>query len=194
MKKSMKVEIEKVNRVFNDFFKIDEAYLKFEKFNGEMSETVRRLNFNRGDAVACIVYNSDSKRVILVNQFKYPASIKGTGWILETVAGMIEDGESPEESLKREIVEEIGYDPKNIKFISKFYVSPGGTSERIFLYFVEVDNSTRVSDGGGLQAEHEDIQLVELGIEEACNMLDEGAIEDAKTIIAINWLKHNLNL
>ena len=91
-----KMEIKEKKYILDDFFRVEEAYLCFERFDGKMSPVVRRLNFDRGDSVAIIIFNPKTSRILLVNQFKYPAYEKGTGWITETVAGIVEKNESPE--------------------------------------------------------------------------------------------------
>src|SRR5579875_2149929 len=106
-----KVEIQSKKLVFNDFFKIYEAVIRYLRFDGQMSQPVRRLVFERGDAVAAIVWHRDIQKVILTNQFRYPAYEKGPGWIYEVVAGMLDANEQPEEAMRREMIEEIGYQP-----------------------------------------------------------------------------------
>ncbi|MDX1462965.1 MAG: ADP-ribose pyrophosphatase, partial [Marinirhabdus sp.] len=90
----MKVVVEKSRLIFDDFFKIEEAYLRFQHFDGQMSPIVRRLNFERGDSVAALVLNTDTRQVLLVDQFKYPAYKKDGGWLVETVAGTREKDEN----------------------------------------------------------------------------------------------------
>lgn len=182
-----RVEILEKKRVFDDFFKIDAATLRYERFNGEMSEPTRRLCFERGDAAAVLIRNKETERIILINQFRYCSYEKGPGWILEIPAGVVEEGEEPEETMKREIIEETGYRAKELTYINSFYVSPGGTSERIFLYYCEVENKDKVADGGGMESEHEDIQVLEFSYAETRSMVDSGKIVDAKTLIALLW-------
>ncbi len=188
------VEIKSKKLIFDDFFKVQEAILRYRRFDGKMSRTVRRLNFERGDSVAAIILNRDTQRVILVNQFRYPTYEKGPGWICEIVAGVLEANETPEAAMRREILEEIGYRADNLTHLSTFYLSPGSSSERIILYYVEVENADKVSRGGGLAPEDEDIQSVEFSLSEVWQALDSGAIVDAKTIIALMWLRNRLEL
>ena len=185
----MKVEIHDRQRVFDGFFKIEQVKLKYERFDGSMSPLITRLNFERGDSVAAAVFNIDTQKVILVNQFKYPSYEKGPGWITELVAGMIDPGESSEEAIRREIREEIGYETTRVEHINTFYVSPGGSSERIVLFYAEVENSSSRGPGGGLASEAEDIRVIELTLPEVRQMLMSKAIEDAKSIIALTWLQ-----
>ncbi|MFK7808645.1 MAG: NUDIX domain-containing protein [Saprospiraceae bacterium] len=185
-----KVNIKKSNRILDDFFKVDEAFLQFEKLDGEMSDTVRRLNFERGDGVAALVFNADTDKIILVRQFRYSAHLRGESYVIETVAGMLKPEEDPEEAIKREIEEEIGFANPHLTPISQFFVSPGGTSEQIFLYYAVVHEADRVSAGGGLDTENEDIQILEYHMEEITELMDNGVITDAKTLIAIMWLEN----
>jgi nudix-type nucleoside diphosphatase (YffH/AdpP family) len=184
-----KVEIQNKHLVFDDVFKIQEARLRFQKFNGQMSEPVRRLVFERGDSAAALLFNRDTQKILLINQFRYPTYEKGQGWLCEVVAGAIDANEQPEESIKREIREEIGYEANVLTHIATFYVSPGGTSERIILFYSEVGDADRVSAGGGLASEHEDIQLVELTLPDLWRALENGDIVDAKTLVAAQWLQ-----
>lgn len=179
-------------RILDDFFKVEEVHLSFEKFDGSMSKIVRRLNFERGDSVAAVLHHKERDAVILISQFRYPTYEKGPGWLAETVAGMIDEGEVPEDAMRREILEETGYRVEKLVHISNFYLSPGGSSERIFLYYAEVSGTGPAEKGGGLASENEDIQLTELSTGEAFRQLDRGEIQDAKTIIGLMWLRSQL--
>lgn len=187
-----KVVIQSKSRIFNDFFKIDEAYLSYKRFDGRMSPVVRRLNFERGDSAAALIFNPETQKIILVNQFKYPTYDTGSGWITETIAGMVDKNETPEAAIRREVLEETGYNVEKLKHIFTFYVSPGGSSERIMLFYGEVSAVSKVEQGGGFEVEQEDIITVELTIEEAQKQIESGEIADAKTIIGIMWLQNQL--
>ena len=188
-----KVEIKEKKRLFDDFFKIDEVLLSHERFDGQMSPFMRRLSFERGDSVAALLWNKESQKLILTHQFRYPTVEKGPGWITEIVAGVLGKDEEPEDAIRREILEETGYDAKVIDYISTFYVSPGGSSERIILYSAEVTNKDKISKGGGVVSEHEDIQVKELSWTDTQQMLETGKIIDAKTIIALMWFQKQMN-
>lgn len=184
----MKVRILEKSREYDGFFKIDKAVLQYEKFNGEMSEIITRLDFNRGNSVAVLLYNENKDSVILVKQFRYSAYVNdGPGWILETVAGMIDEGRDAVSVARAELMEEAGYEVDDLEFISSFYVSPGGTSERVDLYLGLIHR--QIDSGGGKPDEGEDIWVVEIPFGEAMKMMETGKICDAKTIIALQWLK-----
>jgi ADP-ribose pyrophosphatase len=188
-KMDKKVNIESTRLLLDDFYKVQEARVRFSLFNGQMSEPVRRLVFERGDSVAALIWNTDKQKLLLSNQFRYPTYEKGPGWLLEVVAGTIEEHEQPDECMQREIREEIGYQIHALQYIATFYVSPGGSSERIILYYAEVRNVDKVAAGGGAADEHEDIELVELTLEELWQKMEQNEIQDAKTLIAAQWLR-----
>ena len=152
-----KVEVISRRRVFDDFFKIDEAKLRFERYDGTMSDTVRRLNFERGDSAAALLFDARSRIVYLIEQFMYPTLAKAGGWLQTVVAGMIDEDETPAEAIRREILEEAGFAAERIEPIADFFVSPGGSSERIVLFCALVSDGVRVGEGGGVATEHEDI-------------------------------------
>jgi nudix-type nucleoside diphosphatase (YffH/AdpP family) len=187
-----KVIIDNKTRIFDDFFKIEEAYLSYQKFDGTMSDAVRRLNFERGDSVAAVVLNVDTQQLILISQFRYPTYEKGPGWTNEIVAGMLTPGEEPEAEIKREILEEIGYQTNNLTYISTFYASPGGSSERFILYYTDITNQDKTESGGGIIEEGEDVEIVEIPLTEALIQMSNGQIVDAKTIIGLLWLQNKL--
>lgn len=174
--------------VFDDFYKIEEAILQYEKTNGEMTEPLQRLCFLRGDSVAGIVFNTDTRKAILVKQFRFPALGHGDAWIVEVVAGMLKEGEDPVAQMKSEVLEEVGYTTNVVEYISRCYMSPGGSSERAYMYYVEVSNSGKVSNGGGIAEETEDVEVVEYSLDELRKALISGEIPDAKSIITCNYL------
>jgi ADP-ribose pyrophosphatase len=193
-----KAVIKKKTRLFDDFFKIDEIIVSHEQIDGAMSADQRRLVFERGDSVAALLLNSDRNAVVLVEQFKVPTILGRQrdepstvdGWILETIAGMIDDNETPEAAVIRETSEEAGYQIRNPKLISQFFSSPGGTSERIFLYFAEVHDSDLVAKGGGI--DDEDVEVVHMSLDDLFDRLANGALEDPKLLIAAYWLQKRL--
>jgi nudix-type nucleoside diphosphatase (YffH/AdpP family) len=182
-----KVDVQSRRRLLDDFFKVDEAEVSFERFDGSMTPAVRRLVFERGDSVAAVVFDRDAQRLLLTEQFRFPTLEKGPGWLIEIIAGMVEAGEQPENSMRREIEEELGYRADRIEHIATVYVSPGGSSERIWVYYAEVSAVGHVSAGGGLPGEHEDIRILPMSPEEARAALRNGTIADAKSIVGLQW-------
>ncbi len=187
-------------RLFDDFFKVDELLISHQQIDGSMSGPQRRLVFERGDSVGVLLFNRDQRAVVLVEQFKVPALIARRrddpattdGWLLETLAGMIDAGETPEAAAIRETLEETGYRIDAVELIGRFFVSPGGTSERVFLYFAEVGDSDRVAKGGGI--DDEDIKVMSIGLDDLFRQLARGQVEDPKVAISAYWLLRRLGL
>jgi ADP-ribose pyrophosphatase len=188
-----RVVIERRERVYDGFFKLDETHLSYERFDGTMSEPVSRLALERGDSAAVLLYRPESRQIVLVNQFRYPTYEKGPGWIVETLAGVVDPGEDPEDAARREVLEESGYALRDLVHLSTFYVSPGGSSERIFLYLAEIAESDKAAEGGGRVIEGEDIVSVELSLADALAQVRSGVIVDAKTIVAIYALQDRIS-
>jgi nudix-type nucleoside diphosphatase (YffH/AdpP family) len=186
-----KVSIEQKRIIFDDFFKVEEAYLRFEQFNGEMSTLVRRLNMERGNSVAVLVLNKNNNKLIMVSQFRYPTYGNGHGWTIEIIAGMVDPGETPEQTIRRELQEETGLNIKTFEPISTFYPSPGGSSELIYLYYAEVSGEqAKYQETGGLLIHGEDVKAIEISLKDALVKIKSGEIVDAKTIIGLYWLEN----
>jgi ADP-ribose pyrophosphatase len=176
--------------IFHRFiFRIEELTLMFERFDGSLSEEVTRLVLDRGDSIALLLYDSSNQRLLLCEQFRAPTYQNGPGWLLELPAGMVEDGETAEDCARREGLEETGFRVQNLRRIARPYLSPGGSSERIHIFYSEVSFADREGKGGGVVAEQEDIRIVFLPVNEAFAMARQGQILDAKTLVAIQWLE-----
>lgn len=184
----MKVNIQKRRQVFVDVFEIEEAVIQYERYDGSMSGPVRRLSLERGDSVAAVLFDRAQGTVIVVEQFRYPAWSKSGGWLIEAIAGTIDHDESPELAVCREIEEEAGYRVDTVTHVSTFFLSPGGSSERVFLYCAFVDSSQRVHSGGGVDTEDEDIRVIEIPVAELRHRLARGEFVDAKTLVGLQWL------
>jgi nudix-type nucleoside diphosphatase (YffH/AdpP family) len=184
------VQIIEKQEVFRRFvFRIEQVRLRHRRYDGTMSEEIIRLNLDRGDSVATLVHEIDRDCVIFTEQFRYPAYEKGPGWILEIPAGIVEPNEDPQESARREVLEEIGYSTGSLQPITTVYVSPGGSSERIHIFYVPVTQTDKLSNGGGVASEGEDIRIVRIPTIEAFKMVVDGEIVDAKTVLAMQWLR-----
>ncbi len=176
---------------YDGFFRLYRYSLRHRLFSGGWTPVISRELFERGHAVAVLPYDPDSDNVVLVEQFRIGAlEAKGGPWLLECVAGMIEPGESVPEVAHREAMEEAGCELMELEFVSRYLVSPGGTSEQITLYCGKVDAS---GIGGihGLVEEHEDIRVTPVPFDRAMELLREGRINSAAPIIALQWLAMN---
>lgn len=183
------VEIIQRQIVFKRFiFEIEELVLRYEKFDRTMSASQKRLVLNRGDAAAVLLHDPVSDLILLCEQFRAPTIKNGSGWILELPAGMIEGDEAPEACVRREAVEETGQAAENLVRIATVYASPGGSSERLHILSGTVTFRSDLPATAGLEEEGEDIRTVLLPVSEALSRLEVGSIEDAKTVIALQWL------
>jgi nudix-type nucleoside diphosphatase (YffH/AdpP family) len=194
--KPWQVKISEPRHLLDAFFKVDEYTVSHERFDGKMSKEQSLLVFERGDAVAALLYDPARRKIITVNQFRLPTREKGRnrGWLIEAVAGMIrtsKDGrpmETPTECLIREVREETGYQLTHATPVSTFFSSPGGSTERIYLFYAEVRQTAQVEKGGGVPEDGEDIEIVEFDIDEFFRLMTAGEFEDPKLIIAGQWL------
>lgn len=192
---SARAVIHRQRRLFDDFFKVDELLVTHRQIDGTMSTVQRRLVFERGDSIAVLLLNSQRNAVVLVDQFKAPAMIarrrddpaSTDGWMVETLAGAIDADETPEAAAIRETLEETGFRIRQPRLIARFFSSPGGTSERIFLYFAEVQDEDRVGAGGGIA--DEDINVLQIPLDDLFDWLAKGLIEDPKLLVAAYWLR-----
>ena len=188
----MKVEIKKTTQEYQGFFTLEKCRLKFEKFDGSMSDEVVRENFYRGDSVAALIYDAESQFVLFVQQFRYPVYTvqPEEAWIWELVAGSRNRDEEPKACLLRELQEEVHVraSAQELEEVGTFFVSPGGTSERIYLYALNTDLRNFDKSKGGLEAEHEDIRIRIFTFTEIFEMLKTNQIQDAKSIIGLLWL------
>lgn len=187
------VSITSVHSCYQGFFKMNEYSLSHKLFSGEQSESITREIFERGDAVVVMLYDPINDVVVMLEQFR-PGALRtnDSPWLLEFVAGMFNENESPIDVAVREVKEEanITIKPTDLTPVMKYLSSPGGTSECIHLYVALVD-STNVGGVYGLAEEHEDILLHTLSRQQALVLLEEGKITNAATIIGLQWLAMN---
>jgi ADP-ribose pyrophosphatase len=190
----MEAKIIKRKCLLDDFFKVDELIVQHQKFSGGWSKEVRRLNLERGESVAVLIYLEDKDHFVLVRQFRIAVyETGGSGWIEEIVAGVL-DEDNPLECAKRECIEEAGYEIEKFEYVGHIYSSPGITTESVHLYIGYCKSVDQKHPGGGLVHEHEDIEIVEISTEKALENLNNGYYHDGKTILALsyfflNWLK-----
>lgn len=149
---------------------------------------VKREVYDRGDGACALLYNVEKQTVLLIKQFRLPAYLNGDdGFLVEACAGIIEDND-PVQTIIREIDEETGYKIKALEKVGDVFMTPGASTERIHLFVAPYDNSQKVSSGGGLETENEDIEVVEYAFAKALQALKAGKIRDAKTVILLQHL------
>jgi ADP-ribose pyrophosphatase len=189
MKYSWKLDQHQV--LFSKYFKLEQYSLSHELFGGGYSDVFTREIFERGAVVAVLPYDPDRRQVVLIEQFRAGAiGDAETPWLLECVAGVVEPGESQDQVAIRESREEAGCEIRQLHHISRYYVSPGGTTEICTLYCGIID-STGVGGIHGLAEENEDIRVELVDADLAYQRVRDGTIKSSATIIALQWLELN---
>lgn len=182
------IEILERKTVYQGYFRINRYRLKHELFAGGMSAPITREVFERGHAVGVLLYDPKRDEVVLIEQFRIGAYVAGMEpWLIEIVAGIIEEGETPEDVARREALEEAGLIVTELMPICRYIGSPGGASESVRIFLGRVD---AIDAGGihGLNSEDEDIRVQAMPWREAKQLLDDGKITNALGIVALQWL------
>lgn len=187
------LEILDKSTVFQGFFRLEQYTLRHKLFNGGWSGTVKREVFERGHAVVVLPYNAKTDELVLIEQFRVGASTDGQSpWLLEAIAGMIEAGESAEQVARREAQEEAGLTIGELWPMLSYLSSPGGTTERIQLFLGQL--TAPVQPGiFGLADEQEDIKVHLVPRSVAMQLLEQQKIDNAASVIALQWLALNLD-
>ena len=182
------VELLGKSQRYSGFFRINGYRLRHRLFAGGWSGVIEREVFERGHAVGVLPYDPVADSLVLIEQFRIGALVAGMSpWLIEVVAGIIEEGEAPEEVARRETQEEAGLEIQALMPMCRYLVSPGGSSESVRLYCGRVDSR---GAGGihGLAEEHEDIRVDRVAYGEAMRLLEEGRVTNSVSLIALQWL------
>ena len=178
--------------LYKGFFSLYEYRFQYRKFDGSVSDAVTREILDRGHAVVLLAYDDKRDEVVLIEQIRIAAiDTQDTPWMLELIAGMMDhDNESSEEVAKREAMEEAGIIVGQCKPIISYLASPGGLTEQLHILVGQVDSST-AKGVHGLAEENEDIKVHVVSREQAYQWVEEGIINNAASIIALQWLQLN---
>jgi len=184
-----KVTIEKTEILSDNWYTLKKVTFSIQKKDGT-SEQQSREAYDRGNGAVILLYNKNSETVILTQQFRLPTFINGnaSGMMIEACAGLL-DNDNPEECIKRESEEETGYQISHVEKIFEAYMSPGSVTEILHFFIAEYSPEMKISDGGGLADEGENIEVLELPFSKALTMIDSGEIRDAKTIMLLQHLR-----
>lgn len=188
---ALRVEIQHKITPFRGYFHVDRYRLRHETFAGGWSQTLTREVFERGHAAALLPYDAARDQVILIEQFRPGAHAAGLpAWLIEAVAGIIEEGETPVDVVRREAVEEAGCQVTDLVPVGTYLMTPGASSETIAAFCGRVDSD---GCGGihGLAEEGEDIRVLVMPTDRALDLLNEGRINNAMTVILLQWLALN---
>ena len=185
------VDILDRRRLHDGFFKMDRLTLRHRRHDGTWTPPIIREVMVPYAAVAVLPYDPVADAVVLLEQFRAGAHVAGRpAWVIETVGGMVEDGETLDDVARRETLEETGLSVRTLERVFTFMPTPGGVSEVITLYCGIVDASAATGIHGNV-AEHEDIKLHRLATDDALDLMHGDGIDSAYTIIALQWLERN---
>lgn len=171
--------------LYQGFFKLDRYHVCHDSFAGGQLN-VEREHLERGDAAAIVLFDPNRDEVLLLEQFRIGPAVRGDdAWLIEVVAGMIDQGETPEQAAHREAIEEVGYEPTDIKHLGRYYSTPGGSSEQLDLFLGFVDRDKPLHAGGGIPTEGEDIRHFWLSRIETMQWVQQGKINSGGPMLAL---------
>lgn len=189
--KNERIKIRKTEILSDNWYILNKVTYDFHNKNGDW-ETHSREAYDRGNGATILLYNKEQRTVILTRQFRLPTYINGneTGMLLEACAGLL-DEDNPEDCIRKETEEETGYRVKGVQKVFEAYMSPGSVTEILYFFVAEYDAQMKVSEGGGLEEEQENIEVVEMNFDEAISMIETGELKDAKTIMLLQYAQLN---
>lgn len=188
-----KVKILKTEILSDNWYVLRKITYEYFKKDGT-KQTQSREAYDRGNGATILLYNQLQKTVILTKQFRLPTYVNGNenGMLIEACAGLL-DKDNAEDCIRRETEEETGYKVSSVQKIFEAYMSPGSVTEILHFFIAEYSKSMKVNEGGGVEHEEENIEVLEMEINKAMQMIETGEIKDGKTIMLLQYVKlHNL--
>ncbi|REG94618.1 GDP-mannose pyrophosphatase NudK [Algoriphagus antarcticus] len=183
------VNILKTEVLSDNWYTLRKITFEYKKKNGEVITQTREA-YDRGNGATILLYNQEKKTVILTRQFRLPTYTNGnqSGMMIEACAGLL-DKDNAEDCIRRETEEETGYVVKDVKKIFEAYMSPGSVTEILYFFIAAYSKDMKVSEGGGVDHEEENIEVLEMLFDDALEMVNNGEIKDAKTIMLLQYLR-----
>ncbi len=185
------VKILKTDILSDNWYILKKVTYEYTKKDGTQL-TQSREAYDRGNGATILLFNLQKRTVMLTKQFRLPTFINGNedGMLIEACAGLL-DKDNPEDCIKRETEEETGYKISEVKKVFEAYMSPGSVTEILYFFIAEYSKAMKVNEGGGVAHEEENIEVVEMNIDDALNMIETGDIKDAKTIMLLQYIRLN---
>jgi len=186
---SERVRIKQVKTLSDDWYILKKTTFDFLRSDGTW-QTQNRETYDRGNGATILLYNRAKKTVVLIRQFRFPAYVNGLndGMLIESCGGLL-DKSDPEECIKKEAQEEAGFVVHNARKVFEAYMSPGSVTEKLYFFVAEYEPGHRISVGGGDVTEGEDIEVLEITLDNAMEMIGRGEIQDGKTIMLLQYAK-----
>lgn len=186
MSVSDRIRVKDVRLLSDNHYTLKTTTFEWRRANGEW-QTQHRETYDRGNGATLLPYSLEKRTVVLVKQFRYPAYVNGhDGLLIEAAAGLLDNAE-PEARIRAEAEEETGYRLREVRKVFEAFMSPGAVTEKLHFFVAEYDPSMKIGSGGGNPEEGEDIEVLELAIDEAMAMIEDGRIVDAKTIMLLQY-------
>ena len=182
-----KINIEKTEILSSNWYTLKKVTYGYRKKDGTVQVQSREA-YDRGNGATILLYNAEKNTIILTRQFRLPTYINGntTGMLIETCAGLL-DLDNPEDCIRRETEEETGFKVTEVRKVFEAYMSPGSVTELLYFFVAAYENHMKVHDGGGMEHEQEDIEVLEFSFNDALKMIESGEIKDGKTILLIQY-------
>ncbi|BEO47005.1 NUDIX hydrolase [Serratia marcescens] len=188
-----RVRIVETRVLSDDWYLLKKTTFDFLRRDGVWQRQSRET-YDRGDGAVILLFNRQVQTVILTRQFRFPVFVNGhDGMLIEAAAGLLDDA-SPEARIRAEAEEETGYFVQNVEKVFEAYMSPGSVTEKLHFFVGEYQASDRLNEGGGLAAEGEDLEVIELPLAQALQAVRQGTIVDAKTIMLLQFVALNRTL
>jgi nudix-type nucleoside diphosphatase (YffH/AdpP family) len=186
-----KVKIIETEILSDNWYTLRKVTYEYLKKDGT-SQVQSREAYDRGNGATILLYNKGHNTVILTRQFRLPTFINGnaSGMLIETCAGLL-DNDNPEDCIRRETEEETGFKISTVRKIFEAYMSPGSVTELLYFFVAEYTSLMKATDGGGIAHEQEDIEVLEIQLDAAIEMMNSGEIKDGKTIMLLQYAKLN---
>jgi GDP-mannose pyrophosphatase NudK len=186
---SLNINVIKDKVLSENYFVLRNITYDLTQRDGQIVQHKREV-YDRGNGATVLLYNSQKQSVVLVRQFRIATWVNGNadGMLIETCAGLLDDDE-PEDCIRKEAIEETGYQVNNVRKVFQLYMSPGGVTEIVHFFIAEYDDSLRENAGGGV--DDEAIDVLELPLSQAIEMIRSGEIWDGKTVILLQYLQHS---
>jgi GDP-mannose pyrophosphatase NudK len=186
-----KVKILSTEVLSDNWYFLRKITYEYIKKDGSIQVQSREA-YDRGNGATILLYNKAQGTVILTRQFRLPTYINGNGdgMLIEACAGLL-DKDNPEDCIRRETEEETGYKIKDVRKVFEAYMSPGSVTEILYFFIAEYSKEMKVADGGGIEHEEENIEVLEIDISRAMAMIGTGEIKDGKTIMLLQYIKLN---
>lgn len=185
--KHAEIRIQSSQILSDDWYTLKKYTFDFQRRDGEWQRQHREV-YDRGNGATILLYNRQRRTVVLTRQFRFPTYVNGYhGFLIETAAGLL-DNLDPESRIRAEAEEETGYRITNVQKVFEAFMSPGSVTEKLFFFIAEYQAHHRASSGGGIKAEGEDIDVLEMPLEQALEAIDDGLIADGKTIMLLQHI------